>query len=87
MDERPHITAARAHALVIFLGLVTTVPTAQTQKPAYGTPLEGTYWRAVELAGKPVPPRTQNARHIFCSMRQAASPAPTDATGSPAATS
>jgi heat shock protein HslJ len=57
MNERAHLRAARAHASVIFLGLVIAVPTAQTQKPAYGTPLEGTHWRAVELAGKPVPPQ------------------------------
>jgi heat shock protein HslJ len=57
MDERPHVTAARARALVVFFGLMTAVAAARAQKPTYGTPLEGTYWRAIELAGKPAPPQ------------------------------
>src|SRR5262249_11487086 len=34
------------------------VPTAPTPPPAAGPspPLEGTYWKAIELAGKPTPP-------------------------------
>jgi heat shock protein HslJ len=57
MEERTRMIVARAQSLVLVLGLVTAAPTAQTQKPAYGTPLEGTYWKAVELSGKPLPPQ------------------------------
>lgn len=46
-------------ALVALLTLVTTSAMAQTPPPAAGgnKPLEGTHWRASELAGKPAPPQ------------------------------
>jgi len=43
---------------VVIVGLLTflaSMAMAQSKKEAPPTPLEGTYWKAIELAGKPTP--------------------------------
>jgi hypothetical protein len=49
----------RRVAATLFFGLIAS--TAMAQKPeGSATPLEGTYWRVTELAGRPTP--TQDAK-------------------------
>ena len=55
-------------------------------KPA-GEPLQGTYWKAVELAGKATPSRIRSGKHICNSRWMAECPARMAATGSQGPTS
>lgn len=66
--RRPGLTARIA--LISCVGLSATGAIPQTTKPEGLRPLEGTYWKAVELAGKPVPSQDPKREATCCSSRE-----------------
>ena len=75
------ITRGRPTSVSVMLRWVGSNQSLSANPVGSSRPLEGTYWKAIELAGKPIPGETQGVKPTYCFSRKVASLAQTSATG------